>query len=525
MKTRIIQLIPEHRNGALGISAQQLLQTLQDEGEIGVSTNRNEERNISRILQGLWEDYADDQDYKLCKRHPSQEERDANPLELKGKHNTYFYNWDEHALRPLKDPLTELTPVMAMTFGMLEQYLSEKLPPSARSAIEPYFERSKYLLGTREFKKYDSWRDKIRVINTYPMEDTPNYLADDVELIYEALLNDKPFIANYRSDGWEGERRHFLLPPGALKQRKLYELKEELIELYELYNHSKEFSTEELIADWKYFTDETWEGEPPMPDSAREELKSFIDSKADLIREKIDNFLTQGPLVSDLENETFYPLALVYRDTSIYLIGHHDNHQNDYREVQAYQLQGFNSVRIQDQMAMKFPWDWDNYRGRGIDHFIDSGELGLLTDCDALTGDYMIDLELRIRNRSAHKMQNTKRQQIFHEAEIEYEGEFYRLKATVPNSGMLKWWIRSLGSDVEVIHPLELREQFKKDLQQLSSMYEETDESIDQWHARQRKLLDQEADRRSMYEIWQQKEALRRKHEIDTLIDDHLGDL
>jgi predicted DNA-binding transcriptional regulator YafY len=41
----------------------------------------------------------------------------------------------------------------------------------------------------------------------------------------------------------------------------------------------------------------------------------------------------------------------------------------------------------------------------------------------------------------------------------------------VSNTEQLHWWIHSFGSRIEVLEPLELREQFVQESQRLQAMY------------------------------------------------------
>ena len=47
----------------------------------------------------------------------------------------------------------------------------------------------------------------------------------------------------------------------------------------------------------------------------------------------------------------------------------------------------------------------------------------------------------------------------------------YLLKATVPNTYQIRWWLQGFGSQVEVIKPASLRKEFKKMTKNLNSMY------------------------------------------------------
>lgn len=47
----------------------------------------------------------------------------------------------------------------------------------------------------------------------------------------------------------------------------------------------------------------------------------------------------------------------------------------------------------------------------------------------------------------------------------------YLLRAVVKNTEQLRWWIRSFGSSVEVLEPLEMREKFVNESKALNKIY------------------------------------------------------
>ena len=47
----------------------------------------------------------------------------------------------------------------------------------------------------------------------------------------------------------------------------------------------------------------------------------------------------------------------------------------------------------------------------------------------------------------------------------------YLLRASVPNTYQVRWWLQGFGSQVEIIKPVSLREEFKKMTTNLNSMY------------------------------------------------------
>jgi predicted DNA-binding transcriptional regulator YafY len=51
------------------------------------------------------------------------------------------------------------------------------------------------------------------------------------------------------------------------------------------------------------------------------------------------------------------------------------------------------------------------------------------------------------------------------------DDDHYLLEAIVTNTEQLHWWLRSFGSGIEVLEPLELRTEFALEAKALSEMY------------------------------------------------------
>jgi predicted DNA-binding transcriptional regulator YafY len=51
------------------------------------------------------------------------------------------------------------------------------------------------------------------------------------------------------------------------------------------------------------------------------------------------------------------------------------------------------------------------------------------------------------------------------------DDDYFLIQATVKDTGQLRWWIQSFGSSIEVIEPLDLREEFAQEARALMAIY------------------------------------------------------
>jgi predicted DNA-binding transcriptional regulator YafY len=49
----------------------------------------------------------------------------------------------------------------------------------------------------------------------------------------------------------------------------------------------------------------------------------------------------------------------------------------------------------------------------------------------------------------------------------------FQLQATVKDTRQLRWWLKSLGADVEIVEPQSLRDEFAENAKALSELYRE----------------------------------------------------
>ncbi len=111
-----------------------------------------------------------------------------------------------------------IDPTLALTFKLVDQFLSELVPKSVKDILQPYFESSDDVLNALGDDRLAKWSDKIRVLpRTQPL--LPASVNDEVlATIYQGLFESKQIQANYqRSDG---EIKNYLLNPLGLVFRE-----------------------------------------------------------------------------------------------------------------------------------------------------------------------------------------------------------------------------------------------------------------------------------------------------------------
>jgi len=91
-----------------------------------------------------------------------------------------------------------MDPHTALTFDLVKRYMADKLPVSTLRFIEPHLKRAVEVLKGIPGKKLKSWTDRVRVIQRgmpmLPAELNPDVLG----VVYDALLDEVQFIAQYR---------------------------------------------------------------------------------------------------------------------------------------------------------------------------------------------------------------------------------------------------------------------------------------------------------------------------------------
>ena len=145
------------------------------------------------------------------------------------------------------------------------------------------------------------------------------------------------------------------------------------------------------------------------------------------------------------------PLGLVFRHNLIYLVAT----IGDYTDIKQLALHRFHDATLSDRIV-HVP------DGFNLDDYIAHGEF------DLPFGDE-IELTLKINSFMKQLLSETPLSETQSIQGI--DDEYSLVQATVKDTGQLRWWIQSFGSSIEVIEPLDLREEFAQEARALMAIY------------------------------------------------------
>lgn len=136
--------------------------------------------------------------------------------EMMGRTN-YWY-WKESA--EVVD-MPGMSPQTALAFYMAEQHLSELMPPDTLKALEHHFNKAKEVLRSRQAKKQNRWVDKVITIPEGIKRYPPNVDGEIAELIYTALMEEKPIQATYWKPDEEIYKEYRISPVGLIQRGQI----------------------------------------------------------------------------------------------------------------------------------------------------------------------------------------------------------------------------------------------------------------------------------------------------------------
>lgn len=169
----ILRMIPRHPRK---ITAGRIFQTLQEVEAITSLTKRTVERDL-HFLAGLFPlEFDGCKPQGWCWRH------DADVLDIPGMDVT-----------------------AALTFRMVDEYLSRLLPQSCTASLEPHIKRARAILGDPGHGGLSDWPEKVRVVPRNQPLLPPKIEPRVLEVVYAALLHNKRFRGSYRRQGEEGK--------------------------------------------------------------------------------------------------------------------------------------------------------------------------------------------------------------------------------------------------------------------------------------------------------------------------------
>lgn len=148
------------------------------------------------------------------------------------------------------------------------------------------------------------------------------------------------------------------------------------------------------------------------------------------------------------------PLGLVFRDNVIYLVAT----LFDYKDIKQLVLHRFKNAELNERVV-------NPPEGFVLKNYIKQGRFNYPVDNNLQS----ISLKLRVNRLIKQLLQESPLCAEQHITEIDEEN--YLIEAVVNNTEQLHWWIHSFGNRVELLEPIELREQFAKVSQALYAMY------------------------------------------------------
>lgn len=149
----------------------------------------------------------------------------------------------------------------------------------------------------------------------------------------------------------------------------------------------------------------------------------------------------------------FNPHGLVYRQGVLYLVAT----LWDYEDVRQFALHRMSNATMQDAPAAAL-------KGFDLQRYVED-EKGF-----DLPAARTIKLELQVVSWLAQHLDEC-RLAVDQTIKPARKGEAFRVNATLVETELLYWWLRSLGPDVEVLRPVALRRRMAEDLKAAARMY------------------------------------------------------
>jgi len=148
-------------------------------------------------------------------------QRDLNKLSIsfplnydtEGRKNYWF--WIEDAIT---QDLPGMDPVTALAFEMAQSYLKPLLPKATLDLLQPYFDRAGEVLSEQSESLLRTWPNKVSVIERGPVLQQPNIKPEIQQVVYQALLEEKPIQACYQTRGSKTPKDYLMHPLGIVSR-------------------------------------------------------------------------------------------------------------------------------------------------------------------------------------------------------------------------------------------------------------------------------------------------------------------
>ena len=99
----------------------------------------------------------------------------------------------------------------ALTFCMVESFLSHMLPKGCLSAISPHLKHAHKVLEQNEGTSLQAWPSKIRTVHPSQPRIAADVLPEVMNTVYEALFHDRQIIGDYKP--LNKETREYVINP------------------------------------------------------------------------------------------------------------------------------------------------------------------------------------------------------------------------------------------------------------------------------------------------------------------------
>jgi predicted DNA-binding transcriptional regulator YafY len=160
------------------------------------------------------------------------------------------------------------------------------------------------------------------------------------------------------------------------------------------------------------------------------------------------------PLDQEPRDYTVNVLGLVIIDKIIYLVGT----LWEYTDIKQFALHRFMNVEILKDNCIEV-------EAFDLQQYIKDGHFEYLADKDEST----IELKIKASNWLVRQLDENP---LSENQKIHMDSEDNIITATVKNTHQLRWWLMGLGEEVEVLEPLELREEFAQSFKNLYKRYQ-----------------------------------------------------
>lgn len=173
-------------------------------------------REPQTITVDILKERLADQGYEV---HMRTIQRDLNKYSLKfgitsrkaEDNSTNCWCWSRDAA--LLD-IPEMNSMTALTFNLVETFLSRLIPNSVLNFMEPHFKRARFRLEKLHRSTWSGWTDKIKLVPR-GLSLLPSPIDSVVyETIFEAVLKEQQIALDYRKRNAQESTRYLLNPLG-----------------------------------------------------------------------------------------------------------------------------------------------------------------------------------------------------------------------------------------------------------------------------------------------------------------------